>query len=510
MTSQLIEPDEQLPVHLDAAKIDEEMEALRGYVIDPSRYPDNACKLKTSANGRYVLIPQPLDTPNDPLNWSNGRKWLIVAIIAYIALLADYTGGTAIITVIPQSMQWGLSQATVQKAVVGNLFTIGACGLFVVPLAGYFGRWPVTLVFQCAMLGTCIWSAAATSFRSYLAARIINGFFCSVGQGGALMWIKDLFFFHQHPQVINYIESSIILSPYLGPLITSFIVSDMNWRWAFWVCTMLAAIGLILVFFLDETLLDRRNPPSSRGSYIARLIGIRQAQTPSKDFVQCMARPVVAITKIPVLTILIYYFLNFAWVIGVNTTIGIWLTNIYQFSTRGIGYFYIFGIVGCLLGWFAGHFLHDAIGRYYIKRHSGRLDPEARLIITYPATLICCLSLIVLGLAFERHWHYMVIAVFAAAQCVGAMIITTAINAYLLDCYPEGAGEVGAWVTASRNWAGFMATYIQIDWVMRIGPAKALGIQAAITLASLFFMVFLQMYGKRMRQWQGRMVFGKK
>lgn len=104
----------------------------------------------------------------------------------------------------------------------------------------------------------------------------------------------------------------------------------------------------------------------------------------------------------------------------------------------------------------------------------------------------------------------MVIAVFAAAQCVGVMIVTTAINAYLLDCYPEGSGEVGAWVTASRNWAGFMATYIQIDWVARIGPAKALGIQAAVTFGSLCFMGFLQMYGKRMRQWQGRMVFGEK
>lgn len=103
----------------------------------------------------------------------------------------------------------------------------------------------------------------------------------------------------------------------------------------------------------------------------------------------------------------------------------------------------------------------------------------------------------------------MVIAVFAAVQCVGVMIVTTAINAYLLDCYPEGSGEVGAWVTASRNWAGFMATYIQISWVTRVGAAKALGTQAAITFASLFSMAFLQVFGKRLRQWQGRMVFGK-
>ncbi|OGM48241.1 glutaminyl cyclase [Aspergillus bombycis] len=293
------------------------------------------------------------------------------------------------------------------------------------------------------MVGTCAWSAAATSFPSYLAARIINGFFCSVGQGGALMWIKDLFFFHEHPKVINYVEFSIIMSPYLGPLITSFIVSGVSWRWAFWLCTIMSGVGLVLILFLDESLFDRKNPPSSRGSYISRLTGVHQA----KDW---------------------------------------------EHKSLSQWYFYFFGIVGVLVGWFAGHFLHDAVGQYYIKRHGGRLDPEARLIITYPATMICCVSLIILGLAFQYHWHYMVIAVFAATQCVGVMIVTTAINAYLLDSYPEGSGIVGAWVTASRNWAGFMATYIQIDWVTRIGPAKALGIQAAITFASVFFMVFLQ------------------
>jgi len=39
----------------------------------------------------------------------------------------------------------------------------------------------------------------------------------------------------------------------------------------------------------------------------------------------------------PVLTILVYYFLNFTWVIGVNTTVAIWLTNLYGFSTRKLG-----------------------------------------------------------------------------------------------------------------------------------------------------------------------------
>ena len=98
----------------------------------------------------------------------------------------------------------------------------------------------------------------------------------------------------------------------------------------------------------------------------------------------------------------------------------------------------------------------------------------------------------------------MVLAVFAAAQCCGIMICTTAMNAYLLDCYPDNSGEVSAWVSVGRIWGGFMATYIQLPWVQEIGPAKVLGIQAAITFAASSLVVFLQIYGRRIRQWQER------
>lgn len=86
------------------AEVNEVQEALEGYVLDPSRYPDHAAGLKTTSDGEYVLIPQPLSSSDDPLNWSGRRKAIFLVIIAYIAALADYTGGTAIITVIPQAV----------------------------------------------------------------------------------------------------------------------------------------------------------------------------------------------------------------------------------------------------------------------------------------------------------------------------------------------------------------------------------------------------------------------
>ncbi|KAK0263112.1 hypothetical protein LTR35_017611 [Friedmanniomyces endolithicus] len=495
-----------------ATEVNEIRQTLDGYVLHPAQYSDNAAGLKLSDDGKHILIPQPTDSPEDPLNWSPSKKAITLIIIGYIAALADYTGGTAIITVIPQSSEWNMTAAAVQKAVVGNIFAIGACGLFAVAFANYFGRLPVTLVFLASFFATSVWSATATSFESYLAARILNGFFCSVGQGGALMWIKDLYFFHEHPRAINWVELPIITSPYLGRLITAFIVSGTTWRWAFWLCTILGGIALILtVCFLDETLYARSISQLERvlnGSRIQRLVGIGQARSlHRRSLTESLMRPIVCIIKLPVLLTIIYYFLNFAWVIGVNTTVSIWLTQFYGFTPQGIGYFYFFGIIGPLIGWFAGHWLHDTVGSLYAYRHNGHIDPEARLIIAYPATALLFIAIVIIGFALEHHWHYMVLAVLSAVQTVGAMIVTTAINAYLLDCYPEGSGEVGAWVTASRNWSGFMATFIQIEWVTSAGPATAFGAQAGITAGSIIVLVILQLYGKKLRKRQGRMVF---
>jgi fucose permease len=79
----------------------------------------------------------------------------------------------------------------------------------------------------------------------------------------------------------------------------------------------------------------------------------------------------------------------------------------------------------------------------------------------YPATVILGVSVLIIGLALQNHWHYMVLAVFAAAQAGGIMITTTAVNAYVLDCYPSAPGEMSAWVSCGRIFGGFMASWVQ-------------------------------------------------
>ena len=87
----------------------------------------------------------------------------------------------------------------------------------------------------------------------------------------------------------------------------------------------------------------------------------------------------------------------------------------------------------------------------------------------------------------------------------GIMIVTTAINSYVLDSYPEAPGEVSAWTNAGRTVSGFIISYFEITWAEAEGTQRSLGIQAAVVGAAfLIFIIPLQVFGKDLRMRQGK------
>ena len=59
---------------------------------------------------------------------------------------------------------------------------LGAGGIFVIILSNYFGRLPVLVWFLAIAICTAAWCGAAVTFDSFIVARIVNGFFSTVGQ----------------------------------------------------------------------------------------------------------------------------------------------------------------------------------------------------------------------------------------------------------------------------------------------------------------------------------------
>jgi len=82
--------------------VDEVDDSNTGYKLDPTLYQRGDIKL--AADGHTVLIPQPSDSPDDPLNWPPLKKMTIVIVMSTIAFLPEFGSAMGIPALIPQSM----------------------------------------------------------------------------------------------------------------------------------------------------------------------------------------------------------------------------------------------------------------------------------------------------------------------------------------------------------------------------------------------------------------------
>ena len=93
-----------------------------GYVLDEAVLkkqlglaPDAVLKKR----GNVVLIPQPTDDPEDPLNWPEWKKHLILLVIAVTGCTADYSAATGASALLPQAEEWHISPNIVNRATAG-------------------------------------------------------------------------------------------------------------------------------------------------------------------------------------------------------------------------------------------------------------------------------------------------------------------------------------------------------------------------------------------------------
>jgi len=113
-----------------------------------------------------------------------------------------------------------------------------------------------------------------------------------------------------------------------------------------------------------------------------------------------------------------------------------------------------------------------------------------------------------IGVTVQRHLNLWVLIVGWGMHNLSTVLTTSAVAAYLIDCYPEASGESAALLNFSRTLAGFILGYVQLTWAQAAGPEVEYGIQTAIMGgAFLFFVVPLTFFGARIRKIQGPLKF---
>jgi len=78
-----------------------------------------------------------------------------------------------------------------------TVITLGFANFIIVPLSNIFGRRMICLLFSVLITLTNVWEALATSHRSLLAARAVNGLVCATSESIPIQMIADVFFLQE-------------------------------------------------------------------------------------------------------------------------------------------------------------------------------------------------------------------------------------------------------------------------------------------------------------------------
>ncbi|OQU95323.1 hypothetical protein CLAIMM_01548 [Cladophialophora immunda] len=237
--------------------------------ISPRRL--SVASKKRTKDGQVILDPQPDDSLNDPLNWPAWRRDIALLSLGFYCMLGG--GMTPILAAGFNNVAQSFDVTYSRVALTTGLYMMGMGVGSVVfsPTAILFGKRPVYLASAVMFILTSTWCALAPSYAQLATARVFQGISVSPVECLPSATIAEIFFLHERAFRVGIYTLLLLGGKNLVPLVSAVIINAKGWRWVFWVVTIAAGFGLLILFlFVPETFWDRTPRPKSRRPTVHR------------------------------------------------------------------------------------------------------------------------------------------------------------------------------------------------------------------------------------------------
>ncbi|ORY10287.1 major facilitator superfamily domain-containing protein [Clohesyomyces aquaticus] len=500
-----------------------------------------------------TLIPRPSNDPRDPLNWSTAWKSMAMAS-QWLFTWISVTGALSIAPMFPLlGQEFHLNNSQLAFLTGITVITLGFANFIIVPLSNIFGRRAVSLVFSVLIMLTCIWEALATSHRSLLAARAMNGLVCATSESIPVQMIADVFFLHERGLWTGVYFTGYFLGAFLGPVMSGSIAAHHGWRSFFWLETGLAAFAIFMIALtFPETKYHRGavgkriSPPESLhetrvfsegDGEVAEKNVTTAASSDSEDnnigavsvgkgrpaFKQFMPfqKPdsrwkmfVIRDTWTPIKVffnpIILWAGLMLAGpadlVLFFNMSESvIFAAPPYLFNPQSVGYTNFAFVVGALIGLATAGPYSDWVAARAARKNNNIREAEMRLPALWGYMVVTMLALILGGCAYQYQWQWGLTIVFGYGLAgLSVTTVPTIAIAYAIDCYKPISGEIMVVATVCKNFIGFSYSYWIFDLAHEskhgwITPAMV--IFACTVAPALFAFPLYYGLGKKIRRW---------
>ncbi|RDW78296.1 hypothetical protein BP5796_06148 [Coleophoma crateriformis] len=477
--------------------------------------------------GEIVLNPQPSDSPNDPLNWSNGTKYTILFILSMTAGVTVSLGPMITTAFEDISTTFKVDVNSVSLGVVGDMqLTTGSGTFFTAAAAAVWGKRPVFFISALALFGTSCWGFFAQSFVSLEIMRIIQGFAAAPLETLISATVSELFFIHEKGKMLSVWNLFVMGGVKLGQVIAAFIIQGLGFKFTFGICAMIYAVLIpSLYFFVPETVYFKPEEetvvvfdksslrvyeialPETKKTYRERL-RIFQGRISKASFFRTAYKPIPLVTfPVVIFSAFTYTFYAAGLTLIALLQDTIFSAQPYNLSTSAIGLtnlpLFGAGLVGTLVSGYCADFV---VG-YVTKLNNGVYEPEFRLILMIAAASLTSVAYIGFGYSVAAGAPLTIPILFLGVQTIGVPFATSASFTYVMDCHPTHAAQAFVTMNFIKAALSFVMSDFVNSWFEASGAKAVFTVIAIANLAVSGLSIPMYIFGKRLRSKVARSSF---
>ncbi|CDR88715.1 related to TPO1-Vacuolar polyamine-H+ antiporter [Sporisorium scitamineum] len=391
--------------------------------------------------------------PENPMNWSIGRKWLTTALLCSMCLFIGLATAAFSTGIGPMAQELGVSNEVGQ---VGMLLFNGAFSivpLFLGPLSEFVGRNPIYL--GCYALFT-VWFiplALAKNIQTVLVARFLSGAFGAAGTTIIPGTLADIWKTRDRGLPVALFSLVAVAGTVGAPLYCGYILQEKGWRWIQWVQLIVNGAVVILEFLLlretrGSVILARRAAKLRKETGDQRYRAPSELEAPSLKALlhASTTRAALLLVSEPVVFFFSLY-IAYAWalIFAFFAAIPIVFQEIHGWGVGNGGLAYIGPLIACFLAFglsFHGKYLYDRAQ----TGNNGVAVPEARLYYAAVGGILATIGMFIFAFTSYKHVHWIAPEIALVPLVMGIYQIFEAIQNYLADAYGSeyGASAISA------------------------------------------------------------------
>ncbi|KAL4908877.1 hypothetical protein BDW74DRAFT_165598 [Aspergillus multicolor] len=472
-----------------------------------------------------TTVPGPSDSPLDPLNWSRTRKELLFATIVLGSCATGSLGPLLVPGFAVMAAELNIDLTSVTLLNGSLVMALGVSAYLCSCFAMCYGKRVVYLFTTVLLVASCCWAAASKSYESLIAARVfqglgMGGFFALAGTAS----INDVFFIFERGLRVGLWNFAVIVSVNITPVVSGYVISDLSWRWSFWLEAILFGVVLAAVILcFPETTFDRtaaaqltENP---KGGSIDTAIGLQDVSMPIRSIFTVLGYDPrslpprnILLACLEPLTILLHpiiawgcimWAVTFTWTILLGAVASqIFTAPPFNMSTVALGNLTgIAPFIGSALGTVMGGWLCDLSSKTLASRNAGVYEPEFRLPVMLPAIAAMAAGAFGLAAAVSHGLSAIVCGVFMAILNYAVGIGCTVIVAYTNDVCGERAGDAFGLAMIAKSAFAFGLSFVFNEFLTEYGAMVFFCTFGAVSVGVMLSTLPLYIFGEGIRAW---------